>query len=630
MKETDFIKQNSQTWRSLEENLSRKGRMSSHRDMGEDFVRLSEDLSYAQTYYPRRTVRLYLNGLAQKMYKRVFNARQQDRQGFKRFWTHELPTALWEARLELTVALLAFLLAVFIGVVSSRYDDGFASQILGKNYINMTEENIAKGDPMGVYKHMGAVEMFFMIMYNNLRVSVITFVLGILFGLGTLGILFRNGVMLGVFQYFFVQRELGFESFLTIWQHGTIEIASIVVAGAAGLVLGRSIIFPGTLPRSVSLKFGFLKGLKILLGVAPLVVLAAFIESFYTRFDDLPVAFRLLTIFASLVFILGYYVWLPIRRGRSQSLLRDIEEDYSHSHTNYEINMSSIKSNGEILGDSLLIIQQNLPKFMRSALLPTIVLTLLVVWPMRDTFRGYFYFTPLSGEIFKQLAMTVADVIKRFSIWHTLMDFSSYLYVWPVFALVMAWVVMQIAQLFGQLLPGSYKRQPRKIKSFLALTFVQLIVLSPMLISPWLLWFHLFLGFPTCAVAWYVYQQREVSLGRAHVIALNTLLSWLVKHLGMFIITMFFSALVSVLVQSPVLYVAFELANEFVGFSENKSIYLVEATIIFATLLTYICGMAFLGLTSIMNFRSMFEMSYAEELMDKIKMIKPIANSYGR
>lgn len=625
MKETDFIQQNQKKWGKLEAQL--KGKVKDDANLGERFVQLSEDLSYAQTYYKRRTVRVYLNTLAQRMYKRVFNARTKDKKKLGRFWSHELPTALWEGRLELTITLIVFLIAAFIGVVSSQYEDGFAAQILGNHYVNMTESNIEKGDPMGVYKDMDAVPMFFMIMYNNLQVSAFTFILGILFGVGTLGIVFKNGVMVGVFQFFFFQRGVGFESFLTIWQHGTIEIASIIVAGGAGLVLGKSIMFPGTLPRSVSLKFGFLKGLKILLGVAPLIVLAAFIESFYTRFDDLPMVFRLLTIGASLAFIIGYYIILPIKRGRKISLLRDVAENYSESHIEYNLNLHKLKSNGEILSDSLIIIQQNLGAFMRAAIGPALLLALAIVVFLRSAFQEYFYFTPLSGFLPEQISQTIREVFVRFEMIGLLLRFQEPMMMLVV-ALLLSWVTFLSIRLFSSLLPIA-KTSKISIKLLIALFLVHLIFLAPFAISLWYAWFYFIIALPLIGVAFYIHQQEKLSLSKSVATAFSTMISFLLKHLGMIIITGLFSFLVTILVQSPVLYLMFELGNDFVGFTENNAKYLVEVIIVFITLLSFFCSISFLTLNSIMNYRSMLEIKEAPQLKKDIESISVRQSLYG-
>ena len=622
MKETDFIRQNQEKWATLEQRLRQKGRTHDFENLSDSFVELSEDLSYAQTYYGRRTVRVYLNTLAQRAYKKVFNARRLDKQGRMRFWSHDLPTALWESRIELTIAFVVFLLAVFIGVVSSEYDDGFAGQILGSNYIHMTEENIAKGDPMGVYKDSGAIEMFFRIMLNNLQVSVITFVLGILFGVGTLGILVRNGIMLGVFQYFFVQRDIGFESFLTIWQHGTIEIASIVVAGGAGLVLGRSIIFPGTLPRSISLKFGMIKGLKVLLGVAPLIVLAAFIESFYTRFDDLHMAFRLATILASLAFVFGYYIWLPIKRGRSASLLNDVAPDYSESHVDYELNLNKLKSVGEILGDTLVIVQRNLPHFMRTAMLPAFVGAMAIIFFLRDQFSSYFYFLPLSGMIIENLVVTIREVFLRLELFGRLFEFSKLLWFWPLMAGFIAYISRQNGSLLCSLTNERLvKPKANRFVNVIFSLLLHMLLLAPFIVSLWYTVIYLFFILPAGALTWYVQQTEGLPIHKAFSRAFFLVFKGFLRNIGTVLMGVLFSLLAAMLIQSPTFYILFELGNDFIGFSEGPAI-IIQFAILLISLTTLFCGIEFLVLLCILNYRSVREIVDAPTLLAEIEALK--------
>ena len=202
-------------------------------------------------------------------------------------------------------------------MVSTHYDESFPRIILGDEYVDMTIENIEKGEPMAVYASHDSNSMFLYITFNNLRVSVYTFAAGLLFSLGTYYFLFINGVMLGAFQYFFVQRDVFLDSFLSIWIHGTIEISCIIIAGAAGIALGKSFLYPGTLPRKVSLVIGAKDSLKILVGVFPLIMLAGFLESFITRLTDSPAIFRFGIIFFSLCFIIGYFVVYPIWLSRN-------------------------------------------------------------------------------------------------------------------------------------------------------------------------------------------------------------------------------------------------------------------------------------------------------------------------
>ncbi|WP_343031473.1 stage II sporulation protein M [Xanthovirga aplysinae] len=202
-------------------------------------------------------------------------------------------------------------MAVGIGAISAAKDQTFVRLILGDAYVNATLENISKGDPLAVYKKANEVDMFLGITLNNIRVALFAFGAGLLLSVGTGLILFSNGVMLGAFQYFFYEKGLFFESFRTIWIHGTIEISVIIIAGCAGLVLGNSILFPGTYSRLESFKRGAKHGLKIVISTLPFFILAGFLEGFVTRHNDMPVVLSLLIIGLSFLLISFYYIFYP-------------------------------------------------------------------------------------------------------------------------------------------------------------------------------------------------------------------------------------------------------------------------------------------------------------------------------
>jgi uncharacterized membrane protein SpoIIM required for sporulation len=95
--------------------------------------------------------------------------------------------------------------------------------------------------------------------------------------------------------------------------HGTLELSAIVIAGAAGFIMGNSILFPGTYSRLASFLKGTVDGLKILLALVPVFILAGFIEGFFTRFTSMPWILSALIIVGSAVYIIYYYVIYPIR-----------------------------------------------------------------------------------------------------------------------------------------------------------------------------------------------------------------------------------------------------------------------------------------------------------------------------
>lgn len=309
MRETRFIAQNKEKWAQFEQMLS--DRDADPQVLGERFVSITDDLSYARTYYPHRSVRIYLNGLAQGIYHRLYKSRRREKGSTMRFWTDELPQLMWESRRALWLSFGVFMLALLIGGLSCAMNPEFPRVILGDRYVDMTLQNIENGDPMAVYKDMNEVDMTLGITLNNLRVGLISFISGLAMGIGTLGVMLYNGIMIGAFQYFFYEQGVLRESLLTIWIHGTIEVSTIILAGCAGLTLGRGLVFPGTYSRLQALQHYGLRALKIMLGTVPLIILAGIIEGFVTRYTDAHDILRLGIIFSSLSFVLLYFVWYP-------------------------------------------------------------------------------------------------------------------------------------------------------------------------------------------------------------------------------------------------------------------------------------------------------------------------------
>jgi len=324
MKESDFSRKHLPKWERLEEVLQEKSKEAD--ELTELFVEVTEDLSYARTFYPKRRVRHYLNTLSLRIFKIIYNESRQKGGQFLDFWRYEIPAEVWRARKDMLTALVCFLLAVGIGVLSTVADADFPEIILGASYVEMTKDNIAQGDPMAVYKKAHEVDMFLGITINNVRVALLAFVSGALYAVGTVFIILYNGVMLGSFQTFFFNEGLLYESFLTIWIHGTIEISVIVVAAGAGLTMGRGLVLPGSYSRARAFRRGAQRGAKIFLSTVPFFVLAGFLEGFITRLTEQPEALRLLIIFLSLALILFYYVIWPWRIRRTRPLPPEPDE----------------------------------------------------------------------------------------------------------------------------------------------------------------------------------------------------------------------------------------------------------------------------------------------------------------
>lgn len=314
MRETKFIEQNKDKWQEFERVLG--GQYQDPDKLNDLFVHITDDLSYSRTFYPNRSVRVYLNGLAQRIFFSIYKNKQSQFGRLTSFWTDELPRLTHEARVDFRLSFLIFLLSLLIGALSCAMDPDFVEVILGEQYVEMTMENIRSGDPMAVYKQKGALGMSVGITVNNLYVAFLTFVLGVFFSVGAIVMIVRNAIMVGAFQYFFIQEGLFWESFLTIWIHGTLEISAIIIAGAAGITMGRGLVFPGTYTRLQAFQRSARRGVKIMFGIAPIFILAGFIEGYLTRQTETPDIVRALFILICLAFVLFYFVWYPKYKAR--------------------------------------------------------------------------------------------------------------------------------------------------------------------------------------------------------------------------------------------------------------------------------------------------------------------------
>ncbi|WP_378184900.1 stage II sporulation protein M [Aquimarina sp. W85] len=316
MREAAFVKQNKNKWLRFESVLNNTDQVSP-KELSDVYIEVTDHLSYAQTFYPKSQTSNYLNTLASKAHQRIYKTKKEKGNRIISFWLKEFPAEFYYYQKELLIAFLIAILFTAIGAYSAATDGAFVRSILGDAYVNMTLQNIANEDPMAVYKKMGETDMFLGITINNIRVALMCFAFGVLFGIGTLFILMQNFIMLGSFQYFFYEKNLLWESARTIWIHGVIEISVIIVAGAAGLVVGNSILFPKTYTRLASFVRGTKAGLKIVISTIPFFIIAGFLEGFVTRHTEMPDWLAILVITLSILLISFYYIFYPIKVHKS-------------------------------------------------------------------------------------------------------------------------------------------------------------------------------------------------------------------------------------------------------------------------------------------------------------------------
>ncbi len=305
MREGKFIDQNKDRWMRYSTPAEDAD------ELADRFTNLVDDLSYSKTFYPKSNTTKFINALSAKMFRSIYLNEKKGKGRTLAFFKYELPLIFGRYHFELLFTFVFFALCVFIAVLSCMDSYDFVRAVLGDRYVDMTEENINRGDPFGVYKDKNAWKMFVQIAFNNINVSFMAIVFGVLGGVGTLYILFENGIMLGSFHYMFFKKGLGFASILVVWIHGTIEISSIVIAGTAGVILGKGFLFPGTYSRKESLVRAGQDAAKIAIGLVPFFILAAFLESYITRYTSMPIFASLIILGLSIFLIIGYFIVYP-------------------------------------------------------------------------------------------------------------------------------------------------------------------------------------------------------------------------------------------------------------------------------------------------------------------------------
>jgi uncharacterized membrane protein SpoIIM required for sporulation len=321
LREALFIKKNKDRW------LKNQHMPAADADeMARDFTQLVDDLAYAKTFYPSSKVTRYINTEASKIYLNIYKNRKEESSRLLTFWKYDLPLTIARHHRTLLFTFIIFVLFFSIAFFVSMKDDTMPRTFFGDDYVNTSQANITKGNPFGIYEHGNPFWMWLGIMINNLIVAMRVFFYGIFLGLGSLYDMAFEAARLGVFDQFFASKGLGLQFWLVVFVHGTLEITGIIISACAGVVMGKSYLFPGTLTRLEAFKRGAKDGVKIMVGLVPVFALAAFFEGFITRLYNDASILTTIVFSISVIFVIWYFIIYPIRLGRKMRLSLNQEE----------------------------------------------------------------------------------------------------------------------------------------------------------------------------------------------------------------------------------------------------------------------------------------------------------------
>lgn len=321
MREALFIKKNRERW------LKNQQMQADDADeMAKDFTQLVDDLAYAKTFYPSGKVTRFINSEASKIYLDIYKNRKEESNRLVTFWKYDLPLTIRKHHSTVLFSFIVFMIFFGIGFFISRHDESVARNFFGDAYVDYTQDNINKGNPFGIYENGNPVLSWLQLMIHNIRFSLLTFVSGIFCGVPSIYFMAKSGAMVGIFDQFFADRGLGIQFFLVVFVHGTLELTAVIIAGAAGIVMGKSFLFPGTIKRLDAFKQGAKDGVKIMIGLMPVFGLAAFFEGMITRlYNDLSILTT--AIFSlSVLFVIWYFIIYPIRLSKKMAVQLNEEE----------------------------------------------------------------------------------------------------------------------------------------------------------------------------------------------------------------------------------------------------------------------------------------------------------------
>ncbi len=174
------------------------------------------------------------------------------------------------------IALSLFALGGLVGAGMTLRDPDFKARVLGPSMVQTIAHREMWTHSILTVKPVASSA----IATNNLSVSFVTFALGLTAGLGTIYMLVLNGLMIGVVATACAQAAMSVPLWSFVAPHGVLELPAIFIAGGGGLRLAQGLLFPGVLPRKVSLQSAGGEAVRLLLGCIPLLLVAGLVEAF--------------------------------------------------------------------------------------------------------------------------------------------------------------------------------------------------------------------------------------------------------------------------------------------------------------------------------------------------------------
>lgn len=293
----------------------------------EAFYRLyqqtSAHLAEVRHLTAERELRGYLEQLVARSYARIYvKGTEKSRARWWQWFTAAFPAAVRRHLKAGVLSVALFLLGSLFGVAALKIDPSAKATLLPFGHGQQTPTQRVKREMEDQGKKITEARGRFsaQLMTHNTRVAFFTLGLGMTWGVGTIVLLFYNGVILGAVALDYIAD--GQLVFLLGWilPHGSVEIPAILLAGQAGLVLGHALIGWGNrLPRRLRLRAVLPDLVTMAGGVAVLLVWAGIIESFFSQYHEPVIPYALKIAFGAVEMVaLTLFLW---RGGANENAL---------------------------------------------------------------------------------------------------------------------------------------------------------------------------------------------------------------------------------------------------------------------------------------------------------------------
>ncbi|SFX75226.1 Uncharacterized membrane protein SpoIIM, required for sporulation [Pseudomonas sp. NFPP02] len=290
MKQSLFESRHQHQWQTFAEQLKQleqgKAKAADVADFPHQYRRLCQHLALAQQRGYSSYLVDPLQQLALRGHQQLYRHRSQLTANILAFLLADFPRLVREQwRFVLIAGLLFFGSLAGIALLVYLFPDLVYSIISPQQVAEMQGMYNPDANRLGRAAERAASEDWMMFGYyvmHNIGIAFQTFAAGLLFGLGSVFFLIFNGLVIGAVSGHLTDIGYGQTFWSFVIGHGAFELSAITLAGAAGLQLGWSLVAPGRLARSEALRLAARKSVRMLCGVMVFLLIAAFIEAYWS------------------------------------------------------------------------------------------------------------------------------------------------------------------------------------------------------------------------------------------------------------------------------------------------------------------------------------------------------------